>query len=137
MRPIFKIIDQDTGEVLHSGLVTSWSMSRESGFTPYLGVNAAIEDYVFRPTTKFSFEGVEAIIPEEEPIAPQEMQEVISELVKALTPGIYKTASGQLVGGAALQIEPLTFTLTCAHEWQKYEGFTKTYDYCTKCDEKR
>lgn len=25
---------------------------------------------------------------------------------------------------------------TCNHAWAKYEGFTETYNYCTKCDEK-
>lgn len=25
----------------------------------------------------------------------------------------------------------------CTHNWQRYEGFTEVYDYCTLCDEKR
>lgn len=26
---------------------------------------------------------------------------------------------------------------TCEHNWQKYQGFTETYDFCLKCDKKR
>ena len=25
----------------------------------------------------------------------------------------------------------------CQHEWSTYQGFTDTFEYCTKCDEKR
>lgn len=25
----------------------------------------------------------------------------------------------------------------CIHKWVKYEGFTDTYEFCEKCDEKR
>lgn len=28
-------------------------------------------------------------------------------------------------------------TRECTHSWSKYQGFTDTYDYCTKCDERR
>jgi hypothetical protein len=25
----------------------------------------------------------------------------------------------------------------CNHKYKRYEGFTETYEYCTKCEEKR
>ncbi len=42
MRPVFKIIDEDTGDIMHEGFVTSWQWS----FSSYNG-------------KKFNFEGVE------------------------------------------------------------------------------
>lgn len=26
---------------------------------------------------------------------------------------------------------------SCDHTWKRYQGFIESYDYCTKCDEKR
>ena len=31
----------------------------------------------------------------------------------------------------------VSIEMPCDHEWQRYVGLTKAYDFCTKCDEKK
>ena len=28
-------------------------------------------------------------------------------------------------------------TINCIHDWKEYQGFSDSFEYCTKCDEKR
>lgn len=41
--------------------------------------------------------------------------------------------NGYSVDNKRLGYEPMA----CEHDWALYEGFTETYQYCTKCDEKK
>ena len=38
---------------------------------------------------------------------------------------------------AACELVDTHATMGCYHDWRDYNGFTKIYQYCSKCDEKR
>jgi hypothetical protein len=106
----FKIVDTDTGEVMHEGYVTSWRMTRN------------------HYDETFSFDGIRAVKLEQ----PKKDNRIpIPELSD-------DELLAQLVGEKpAKQVPVLKALNNCEHHWKNYVGITQSYEYCEVCNERR
>ena len=136
------ITDKETGEVIlkTDAFLVNYEMRHERQPIHMLGRYDVMDyispQFVEMTLTAKVFPWEEEKIEEpEEPLKPFELQDTLSQLMKALEAGSYN-ASPSAFRGEPLQVESLE-SVFCGHTWKKYEGFTDVYDYCEKCNEKR